>query len=94
MPPRRFRSAGEPNPPDAVAPCEARWDKGVGNTAISKALNLDEKTVRRYARAETADEANLARILGRCPVLRVVDEFGGMLSKDFDLLRRRMLAGN
>ncbi|MFE3175174.1 ISL3 family transposase [Amycolatopsis sp. NPDC059235] len=38
------------------AEVHALWDKGVGNTAISKALNLDEKTVRRYARAETPDE--------------------------------------
>ncbi|MGW4528012.1 hypothetical protein [Amycolatopsis sp. NPDC004378] len=31
-------------------------DKGIGITAISKALNRDDKTVRRYARTETADE--------------------------------------
>ncbi|SFO06300.1 transposase [Amycolatopsis rubida] len=38
------------------AEVHALWDKGVGTTAISKALNLDDKTVRRYARAETAGE--------------------------------------
>lgn len=38
------------------AEVHALWDKGVGTIAISKALNLDEKTVRRYARAATADE--------------------------------------
>lgn len=32
------------------------WDKGVGTTAICKALNLDHKTVLRYARAATAEE--------------------------------------
>lgn len=30
--------------------------KGIGNTAISRALNLDHKTVLRYLRAATADE--------------------------------------
>ena len=38
------------------AEVHALWDKGIGNTAISKALNLDEKTVRRYARAVSAEE--------------------------------------
>jgi transposase len=32
------------------------WDKGIGTTAICKALNIDAKTVRRYARAATAEE--------------------------------------
>lgn len=34
----------------------ALWDKGVGTTAISRALNLDHKTVLRYARAATAED--------------------------------------
>ncbi|MEV6254176.1 ISL3 family transposase [Nocardia sp. NPDC051911] len=34
----------------------ALWDKGIGHTAICRALNLDDKTVRRYARAGSADE--------------------------------------
>lgn len=34
----------------------ALWDKGIGTTTISRALNLDDKTVRRYARATSADE--------------------------------------
>lgn len=38
------------------AEVHALWDKGVGTTAICKALNLDGKTVRRYAQAATADE--------------------------------------
>lgn len=38
------------------AEIHALWDKGVGTTVIGKALNLDDKTVRRYARAATADE--------------------------------------
>jgi transposase len=38
------------------AEVHALWDKGVGTTAISNALNLDAKTVRRYARAATAEE--------------------------------------
>lgn len=32
------------------------WDKGIGHTAICRALNLDDKTVRRYARAGSAEE--------------------------------------
>lgn len=32
------------------------WDKGIGTTAIGKSLNIDAKTVRRYAQAATADE--------------------------------------
>lgn len=38
------------------AEIHALWDKGVGTTAICKALSLDHKTVLRYARAATADE--------------------------------------
>jgi transposase len=38
------------------AEVHALWDKGIGTTTIAKALNLDDKTVRRYARAATADE--------------------------------------
>lgn len=38
------------------AEVHALWTKGVGTMAIAKALNLDDKTVRRYARAATADE--------------------------------------
>jgi transposase len=38
------------------AEVHALWDKGVGTTAISRALNLDHKTVLRYARAATAEE--------------------------------------
>jgi transposase len=38
------------------AEVHALWDKGVGTTAICQALNLDHKTVLRYARAPTADE--------------------------------------
>ena len=36
------------------AQVHALWDKGVGTTAIGTALNLDHKTVLRYARAATA----------------------------------------
>ncbi|WP_433665202.1 ISL3 family transposase [Nocardia sp. CA-128927] len=38
------------------AEVHALWDKGIGHTAICRALNLDDKTVRRYARATSADE--------------------------------------
>ncbi|MBF6303142.1 transposase, partial [Nocardia amamiensis] len=38
------------------AEVHALWDKGIGHTAICRALNLDDKTVRRYARACSADE--------------------------------------
>jgi transposase len=38
------------------AEVHALWDKGIGTTAISRALNLDHKTVLRYARAATAEE--------------------------------------
>lgn len=34
----------------------ALWDKGIGTTAIGRALNLDHKTVLRYARAAKADD--------------------------------------
>lgn len=60
-------AVAQPAPPTAVvdgrrakltrqrwAEVHALWDKGVGTTAISRALNLDDKTVRRYARAATA----------------------------------------
>lgn len=38
------------------AEVHALWDKGVGTTAISRALNLDHKTVLRYARAASTDD--------------------------------------
>lgn len=38
------------------AEVHALWDKGIGTTAISRALNLDHKTVLRYARAVSADD--------------------------------------
>jgi hypothetical protein len=38
------------------ADVHALREKGIGMTAISHALNLDPKTVRRYARAGTAAE--------------------------------------
>ncbi|WP_334028727.1 ISL3 family transposase [Nocardia terpenica] len=38
------------------AEVHALWDKGIGHTAICRALNLDDKTVRRYARAASAEE--------------------------------------
>ncbi|MFE3002952.1 ISL3 family transposase [Nocardia sp. NPDC059246] len=46
------------------AEVHALWDKGIGTTAISRALNLDGKTVRRYALAANADE--LLTQLPRC----------------------------
>ncbi|WP_269436120.1 transposase [Saccharothrix sp. NRRL B-16348] len=59
----------QPAPPTAVtegrradltrqrwAEVHALYDRGVGATAIGKALNLDGKTVRRYAQAATASE--------------------------------------
>ncbi|WP_344319849.1 ISL3 family transposase, partial [Nocardia ninae] len=46
------------------AEVHALFDKGIGNTAISRALNLDEKTVRRYARASNPDEL-LTQLPGR-----------------------------
>ncbi|WP_298798378.1 hypothetical protein [Pseudonocardia sp. 73-21] len=61
-------AAPDGEPTDVVAGRRAeltrlRWaevrvlsDKGIGTTAISRALNLDTKTVRRYARAATAEE--------------------------------------
>lgn len=61
-------AVAQPPPPDAPEGRRAeltrqRWadvhaltDKGVGTTAISRALNLDHKTVLRYARAASADD--------------------------------------
>lgn len=61
-------AVAQPAPPAAVEGRRAeltrhRWadvhalgDTGVGTTAISRALNLDRKTVLRYARAATADD--------------------------------------
>jgi hypothetical protein len=53
---------GDPEGRRATLTCQrhaevhALWDKGVGTTAISRALNLDHKSVLRYARAATAEE--------------------------------------
>ncbi|MEV7624693.1 transposase [Actinoplanes sp. NPDC089786] len=49
---------------------------GVGTTAISRALNLDAKTVRRYLRAETPDEL-LAEAM---PREKELDEHVGYLA--------------
>ncbi|MFE3781098.1 ISL3 family transposase [Amycolatopsis sp. NPDC059090] len=62
------------------AEVHALWDRGIGITAISKALNLDAKTVRRYARAERAEELltqvarrrNRSRCLPRIPAPALV----------------------
>ena len=50
------------------AEVHALWDKGIGHTAICRALDLDDKTVRRYARAASAEEL-LTQALRRASVL-------------------------
>ncbi|SPL98724.1 Mobile element protein [[Actinomadura] parvosata subsp. kistnae] len=63
-------TVAQPAPPSSVAgqgrraeqtrqrhaEVHALWGKGVGTTAICRALNLDHKTVLRYVRAATAEE--------------------------------------
>lgn len=53
---------------------------GVGTTAISRTLNLDGKTVRRYLRATTADELLTEAI----PRERELDEHVGYLAKRWE----------
>jgi transposase len=53
---------------------------GVGTTAISRALNLDAKTVRRYLRAETSDEL----LADAMPREKELDEHAGYLAKRWE----------
>ncbi|WP_204038229.1 ISL3 family transposase, partial [Micromonospora qiuiae] len=53
---------------------------GVGTTAISKALNLDGKTVRRYIRAATADEL----LTETAPRARGLDEHTSYLAERWE----------
>lgn len=64
------------------AEVHALWDKGIGTAVISRALNLDHKTVLRYARAATADE-----------LLTTVPRRGGDLDADTAYLARRWQEG-
>jgi hypothetical protein len=64
------------------AEVHALWDKGIGNTAISRALNLDEKTVRRYAQVTTAEE-----------LLTQVPKRGSALDTHVDYLARHWQEG-
>jgi transposase len=54
--------------------------KGIGTTAISKTLNLDGKTVRRYLRAATPDELLTEAV----PRERDLDEHAGYLAKRWE----------